>query len=155
MNIFIDDHRLILEKLIAAKIDFMLIGGYAVNIHGYNRTTADLDIWIKPSNENKLFLMDVLLELGFSEEGVNTIRSWDFEKPQIFSIFPQPFVTEFMTHISGVKYENAIKNVVFIDIDGIALPIIHINNLIANKKASGRTKDILDAEQLEKILNLR
>ena len=56
-----------------------------------------------------------------------------------------------MTHISGVKYEEAKALVVTADIDGIALPVIHINSLIQNKKASGRLKDLADAEQLEKI----
>ena len=151
MDIFIAEHRQVLEMLIDNKVDFMLIGGYAVNFHGYNRTTADMDVWIQPGNQNKLLLLKALAALGFDDEGIATINGWDFENPQLFSIFEQPLQTEFMTHISGVKYEEAKALVVTADIDGIALPVIHINSLIQNKKASGRLKDLADAEQLEKI----
>ena len=87
MNIFIDQHRQVLEMLIDNKVDFMLIGGYAVNFHGYNRTTADMDVWIQPGNQNKLLLLKALAALGFDDEGIATINGWDFENPQLFSIF--------------------------------------------------------------------
>ena len=155
MNIFIDNHRLVLEKMIETKVDFILIGGYAVNYHGYNRTTADMDVWIQPKNENKKLLLRALAELGFDHEGIATIDTWNFEKPQLFSIFEQPLQTEFMTHISGVQYEEAKALMIRADIDGITIPVIHFNNLIQNKKASGRPKDIADVEQLERIRLLK
>jgi predicted nucleotidyltransferase len=155
MNIFIDNHRLVLEKMIETKVDFILIGGYAVNYHGYNRTTADMDVWIQPKNENKKLLLRALAELDFDHEGIATIDTWNFEKPQLFSIFEQPLQTEFMTHISGVQYEEAKALMIRADIDGITIPVIHFNNLIQNKKASGRPKDIADVEQLERIRLLK
>jgi len=155
MNIFIDNHRLVLEKMIETKVDFILIGGYAVNYHGYNRTTADMDVWIQPKNENKKLLLRALAELDFDDAGIATIDTWDFEKPQLFSIFEKPLQTEFMTHISGVQYEDAKALMIRVDIDGITIPVIHFNNLIQNKKASGRPKDIADVEQLERIRLLK
>ena len=61
MNIFLKEHYLLLEKLINAGVEFIIIGGYAVNYHGYNRTTGDLDLWIKPDNDNRDILLTVLL----------------------------------------------------------------------------------------------
>jgi len=55
MNIFLESHSNLLEKLIKANVEFLIIGGYAVNYYGYNRTTGDLDIWIKPDNFNKTY----------------------------------------------------------------------------------------------------
>lgn len=155
MNIFFDAHKQVLQKLIEQKVDFILVGGYAVNYHGYNRTTGDMDIWLMPDNKNKLRLLQALILLGFDEAGINTIKGWDFEKPQLFSILEKPFQTEFITHISGVKYAEAINNIIKADIDGMTLQVIHVNNLIQNKKASARLKDLADVEYLEKILALR
>lgn len=155
MNIFLDSHKLVLQKLITKKVDFILIGGYAVNFHGYNRATGDMDIWVKPDNNNKLLLLEALSELDFDEDGISIIVKWNFELPQLFSIFEKPFQTEFMTHISGIQYSEVRPAVIEADIDGLAFPVIHINGLIKNKKASGRTRDLADAEYLEKILNLR
>ncbi|MDZ4792979.1 MAG: nucleotidyltransferase [Bacteroidota bacterium] len=155
MNLFLDAHRTVLQKLIEKGVDFILIGGYAVNFHGYNRTTGDLDVWIKPDNDNKLILIAALHELDFDEEGISTINSWNFEKSCKFHIFEKPFQTEFMTHISGVKYNDARIIAENAEIDGLSILIIHINSLLQNKRSTGRTKDMADAEYLEKIIELR
>ena len=157
MNIFYKEHQDILKALVHHKVDFILIGGYAVNYYGYNRATGDMDIWLNPINENKEVLINALISLGFDEEGIAIIQSWDFSVPQKFHIGSehQPDKTEFMTQISGVSYNFAGDHKVFANIDGLELPIIHYNNLIQNKKSTGRTKDLADVEYLEKIMHLR
>jgi predicted nucleotidyltransferase len=155
MNIFYEEHRIILDKLIDKGIDFILIGGYAVNYHGYNRSTGDMDLWIKPDNANKLLLLAALIEIGYDKEGISTLETWDFTLPQSFYIGNEPERTDFMTHISGVNFNEAKGMIVQANIDGLLLPIIHINTLIQNKKASTRGKDRVDAEYLEKIIQFR
>lgn len=157
MNIFFKEHHDILQALLLHHVNFMLIGGYAVNYYGYNRTTGDMDIWLQPTNENKELLLQALSALGFDEEGMEIIRQWDFTLPQKFHIGTdrQPDKTEFMTHISGVNYSLASENKILADMDGLKLPIIHYNNLIQNKKSTGRTKDTSDIEHLEKIMHLK
>ena len=93
--------------------------------------------------------------LLFREEDIAIIRKWDFEKPQKFTVFPEPFYAEFMTHISGIKYTEAKSLVIQAEIDGITLPIIHLNSLLQNKKATGRKKDLADVEYLERIMEIR
>src|SRR6266487_325428 len=146
MNIFYDEHRLVLQKMLDKQVDFMLVGGYAVIYHGYDRLTGDMDIWLQPDNNNKKLLLLSLQELGFDEEGIAVIDSWDFTKPQLFHIGKKPDLTDFMTHISGVKYEIAKRNATLANIDGLDLYIIHLNNLIENKQATGRLKDLADVE---------
>ena len=157
MNIFFKEHQEILIALLIHRVSFMLIGGYAVNYYGYHRTTGDMDIWLEPSNENKELLLRALTALEFDEEGINTVRSWDFAKSQKFHIGSdgQPDKTEFMTHISGIAFQNAAEQKITTDIDGLCLPMIHYNSLIQNKKSTGRTKDLADVEYLEKILHLK
>lgn len=157
MNIFYNEHRNLLLSLIEYKVEFILVGGYIVNYYGYNRSTGDMDIWLKPDNENKIQLILALKNLNFEEVGLATIESWDFEKPQMFHIGNKnrPDRTDFMTFISGVKYDEANKNKIIVDIEGLNLPIIHYENLIQNKKSSGRLKDLADVEYLEKIILLK
>src|SRR5690606_9827521 len=106
---------------------------------------------------NKEFLLQALTTLGFDDQGIAIIRSWDFNTPQIFHIGDSslPDKTEFMTHINGVDYRTAYPNRIIAEMDGIMLPIIHYNDLIANKKSTGRSKDNTDVEYLEKIMYLK
>lgn len=155
MNILYEDAFLILKTMLNKQVDFMLIGGYAVNYYGYNRVTGDMDVWLKPHNDNKKLLLEALTVLGFDEEGLGKINTWDFTQPQSFHIGKQPDKTDFMTHISGVKYEIAKQNAIQVTIDGLKLFIIHLTNLIDNKNASGRLKDLADVEYLQKIITLK
>lgn len=155
MNIFYDDHKIVLQKLIDKRVDFLVVGGYAVIYHGYDRLTGDMDIWLRPDNNNKKFLLLALQELEFDEEGISVIGNWDFTKPQLFHTGKKPELTDFMTHISGVMYEIANQNAVLANIDGLAIRFIHLNNLIENKMARGRLKDLTDVEYLKKIFDLK
>jgi len=155
MNILYNEHRQVLQKLLDKKVSFILVGGYAVNYYGYNRVTGDMDVWIQPDNKNKSLLVIALQELGFDEEGIKIIESWDFTKPQLFHTGKKPDLTDFMTHIAGVDYDIAKQNAIQANIDGLNLSIIHITNLIENKKASGRLKDLTDVEYLQRILHLK
>jgi hypothetical protein len=84
MNIFIENHQLFLKSLIKHEVNFLLIGGYAVIYYGYMRTTGDMDLWIEPSNDNKLKLIDVLIEFEFDMNGIEHIKQLDFTKHLAF-----------------------------------------------------------------------
>lgn len=157
MNIFYEEHRLILNALLEQGVEFMLIGGYAVNYYGYNRSTGDMDIWLKPANENKECLLKALAGLHFDAEGISTVSKWDFRQPQKFHIGydNQPDKTEFMTYISGINYQDAAEIKIMAEIEDLILPIIHFTSLIQNKKSTGRLKDKADVEYLEKIMILK
>jgi len=71
MNILLDEHKVILIKLLQSKVDFILIGGYAVNYHGYGRTTGDMDVWLRPDNGNRDKLVPVLESLGVLSEDIS------------------------------------------------------------------------------------
>jgi predicted nucleotidyltransferase len=155
MNIFFEEHQKVLTVLIEHKVHFMLIGGYAVNYHGYSRTTGDMDVWIKPDNENKLLLLQALLKLGFDEAGIKEIESWDFTKPQLFHILDKPYRTDFLTYVSGIKYTEAEQEIIKGEFEGMLVPFININHLIRSKQNTGRLKDQADIEYLNKIILLK
>ncbi|MBL7829604.1 MAG: hypothetical protein JNK41_01150, partial [Saprospiraceae bacterium] len=74
MNIFFSEHLLIIKQLQTYQVRFLLIGGYAVIFHGYNRTTGDMDIWIDPDEENKSKFIACLFELEYRQEDIDYLR---------------------------------------------------------------------------------
>src|SRR6188508_474677 len=141
MNIFLDDHLEILKKLLANEVDFMLIGGYAVIFHGYQRTTGDMDLWIRPTNENKEKIILALDQAGYEKEDTQVLNKMDFTKHILFSIGSEPQKIDFITRINQVSFEEANENKVIYDFEGMMLPVINIRELILSKINTGRKKD--------------
>jgi predicted nucleotidyltransferase len=155
VNIFIDEHIGFLKLMNTAKVEFLLIGGYAVINYGYKRTTGDMDVWLKPDNANKEKLIPVLRELGFNEEGLKSIAGFNFEKPIAFHFWQEPARVDCLTHISGVSFEEAYKQKVVTDVEGLLVPFINYNHLILSKITTNRLKDKADIEELQKIQTLK
>jgi predicted nucleotidyltransferase len=155
MNIFLESHREILEKLIQSDIEFLIIGGFAVNYYGYNRTTGDLDIWIKPDNVNRDKLIHLLDKMGFAKDDIITLRQSDFEDAIVFHIWEKPYKVDFLTHISGVDFNEAIRVKELAKIQGLDLPMIDFDHLVLSKMTTKRLRDKADVEELQKIAELK
>ena len=151
MNIFLESHKNLLERLIKANVIFLIIGGYAVNYYGYNRTTGDLDIWIKPDNFNKKKLIHVLEEIGISKDGLQTLNRSNFENVFVFHIWEKPFRVDFLTHISGIDFKKAFDAKEMVLIQGLELPMIDFEHLVLSKMTTNRLRDKADVEELQKI----
>ena len=152
MNIFIPEHREMLLALVKHEVGFMLIGGYAVIHYGYERTTSDMDIWLQPGNENLSRLLKALEEFGITDDGIDALKKMDFTKPLPVFWFGQPPKTiDFVTLISNISFEEAIREVKFFMLQNKNIPIIHYHHLLASKTNTGRLKDEADIEELEKI----
>jgi len=130
------DFKEFLRLLKEHDVRYLLIGGYAVGYYGYPRATEDLDIWvaIHPDNAQKLVL--VLTPELF------------LQKPKIIRMGFPPMRLEITTSISGVEFEECYKSRIVDKLDGVEVNLIDLENLKKNKKASGRTKDIADLENL-------
>lgn len=156
INLFTNEHRELLSALIKNKVDFMLIGGYAVIHYGYDRNTGDMDIWIKTGNENRDKLILALKAFGIIDEHLNILAGMDFTNPvPVFYFGNEPRRFDFVTMISNVAFEDAIKEVNYINLESLQVPVIHYNHLIASKLSSSRLKDKADIEELEKINKYR
>lgn len=155
MNIFLESHKNLLERLIKANVKFLIIGGYAVNYYGYNRTTGDLDIWIKPDNFNKKKLIHVLEEIGFSKDGLQTLNRSNFEDVFVFHIWEKPFRVDFLTHISGIDFKKAFDAKEMVMIQGLELPMIDFEHLVLSKMTTNRLRDKADVEELQKIARIK
>ena len=156
MNIFQDEHLEILKVLNKYKVNYILIGGVAVNYYGFSRPTGDLDVWLEPTEENKQKLLRALVALNIMEEDIETINSTDFNDAVVFHIgTTPPFVIDFLTKIVGVKWDEAWAMKIQEVVEGITISFLHINHLKVNKLIAGRPKDHEDIRQLNRIEELR
>jgi hypothetical protein len=156
MNIFDTYTHDLLHQLNLNEVPYIVVGGYAVNYHGYRRTTGDIDIWIKPSNENsKTQLLIALKNIGITEDKLQKLSEIDFTLPTVFVDGKEPYKIDFMTRISGVNFEEAWDKKIIAELDGLKIPFIHLHHLILSKISNNRTKDKLDVEELQKIQALR
>ncbi len=156
INPFIDEHLRILSALVKNKVDFMLVGGYAVIHYGYDRNTGDMDIWLKTSNENREKLIGALKDFGVIDEHITVLKEMDFAHPvPVFYFGEEPRRIDFITAISNVTFHEAIKHVNYIELEELSIPVIHYNHLILSKLTTGRMKDKADIEELERINKYR
>ncbi|WP_427158277.1 hypothetical protein ACQFX9_21220 [Aliinostoc sp. HNIBRCY26] len=127
-------------------VRYLVVGGYAVAVHGHPRYTKDIDIWIEISLENANNLIHALEEFGFGSLGLKTE---DFVIPdQIIQLGYPPNRIDLLTTIDGVKFEICYPLRVEVMIDNIVVNFIDLDNLRKNKQASGRMQDLADLENL-------
>ncbi|NCB40449.1 MAG: hypothetical protein EOM80_16945 [Erysipelotrichia bacterium] len=142
-----NDYKEMLQILLEEEVDFIVVGAYALAAHGVPRATGDIDIWIKTDTINAERLIRALKKFGAP---VGDITASDFTEPDIvFQIGVAPRRIDFLTSIDGVNFADAEKDKLTIKINDIDIPVISLENLIKNKKAASRPKDLLDIESLK------
>jgi predicted nucleotidyltransferase len=141
-----EDYKDILRSLNGENVRFLLVGAYALAAHGYPRATMDIDIWVMPSPENADAVLRALKRFGAPLHGLTKA---DLQKDDtIFQIGVAPRRIDIITGASGLKFEEAFSHSLDVEIDGLQLRILSLDDLIANKRASGRKKDLADLEAL-------
>ncbi|MCL4706752.1 hypothetical protein KJ068_16405 [bacterium] len=140
------DFKEFLSLLNAKKVEYLLIGGYAVGYHGYPRATNDIDVWVAISPENAERIAAALREFGFDTPELSA--SLFLKEDSIIRMGIPPMRIEVITGISGVRFDECYAERVVDTLDGVHANIISLNHLLKNKKASGRHKDLNDLENL-------
>jgi hypothetical protein len=134
-------------KLLNAKgVEYLLVGGYAVNLHGYPRATGDMDVWIARHPENAAKMVDTLQEFGFAVDGLSA--DLFLKEDSIIRLGVPPLRIEVHTDISGVDFQECYHNRTKSTLDDVSIDLIDLDHLKRNKKASGRPKDISDLDYL-------
>jgi predicted nucleotidyltransferase len=129
-------------------VDYLIIGGYAVALHGFPRFTGDIDFFVAVNPENAAKLIDVFKAFGFGEIGIN---QEDFLQPDfVVEIGREPRKIQVLTGIDGVTFSDCRSRRVEIELQGMNLKFIGKEDLIRNKKASARSKDLIDVDELNK-----
>lgn len=155
MDVFDDDLLHFWSALNENGVFYIMIGGVATNLHGYQRTTDDIDVWIKDTPENRLNLRKALKKYSqidyFMLETLQIIPGWtNFNLNNGFRM-------DLMIDVKGLEgfgFDECLKKASIAEINGVKIPFLHINHLIESKKAANRPKDQVDLIYLEKIKNL-
>ncbi|RLD32260.1 MAG: hypothetical protein DRI73_07335 [Bacteroidetes bacterium] len=143
------DYKDILQSFTDESVKFLLVGAYALAAHGYPRATMDIDLWVKPSPDNATAVIQALRKFGapLHEVSLADLQNDD----TIFQIGVAPRRIDIITGVSGLKFNKAFSQSLVIDIEGLVIHYLSLEDLILNKKASGRTKDLADVEALEAL----
>lgn len=140
------DFKEFVALLNAREVEYLVVGGYAMALHGRPRQTGDLDIWLKRSPDNAANVMAALEDFGFAGLGLS---AQDFLKSDsVVQLGYPPFRIDLLTDIDGVDFDAAWPNRQTFVHDGLALHFIGLGDLKTNKRASGRARDLDDLEQL-------
>lgn len=140
------DFKEFLRLLRAHSVEYLLIGGWAVGLHGYPRAADDLDVWIAIAPANAARVVAVLKEFGFDAPrlGVDLF----LKKDQIVRMGVEPVRIETATSISGVAFPKCYGERLETLLDGEPVSLISLRHLKINKQASGRLKDLADLDYL-------
>lgn len=147
-NIFNSDFREFLQALNDQKVRYLLVGGYSVILHGYPRTTGDMDLWVERTAENYHRITAAFAQFGMPVFDMTQENFLAHPVGDVFTFGNPPVAIDIMTKLSGLEFSEAyLKSVIFED-DNLSIRTIHKNDLIDAKKASGRPKDLNDLENL-------
>jgi hypothetical protein len=156
MDIFDEELIEFWQSLTKNKVEFIMIGGIATNLHGFSRTTADVDLWIKDSKKNKLQLLFALKEIGL--DYIEDLENYEFIPGWACFRTISGIELDIMTYIKGFpqeRFDECLKLASIATILDLKIPFLHINHLIEAKIATDRGKDKVDVEELQKIKNER
>lgn len=142
------DFRELFESLNANNVRYLLIGGYAVGVYGYSRTTKDIDIFVSDDEENTRRLVAALNDFGVGGGDLSQIFA---ENRSLLEIGVEPVKVQLMNFADGIAFDEAYDRRNMILVDDISIATIGRKDLIANKIASGRHKDLDDVEMLERL----
>lgn len=128
-------------------VRFLVVGGYAVAFHGHPRYTSDLDLWLWVDQTNAERVIAALEDFGFGELG---LRESDFlDENRVVQLGYPPVRVDLLTSLDGVDFTGCHERRVEADLGGVTVPFISLDDLLANKRSSGRHQDLADLEALD------
>ena len=140
------DFKEFLQLLNSEKVEYLLIGGYAVGCYGYPRPTGDIDIWVASTPQNAARIVAALRAFGFTVAALS--EDLFLQPDQIIRMGIPPLRIEILTSISGVGFAECYANKTQVLLDGVDVSLIGLADLKKNKTASGRLKDLNDLENI-------
>lgn len=147
-NIFNKDFCDFIEAFNHFNVEYILVGGYSVILHGYSRTTGDLDIWVNQTKENYERIKKAFGLFGmplFEMTETNFLQNKDFN---VFTFGRPPVSLDIMTEVKGLNFRDCFNESKMTVVDKISVRLIDYNHLLKAKKSSGRSKDLDDLENL-------
>lgn len=156
MDILDDELLRFWRSLNNHKVNYIMVGGFATRFHGFNRNTEDLDLWLEDTLQNRKNLRQSFIDLDYGD--FPSLETMKFVPGWTSFYLGNAMDVDIMTDMKGLEdhsFNDCLAMASTADLDGIIVPFLHINQLIANKKAVNRPKDQIDVLELEKIKKLR
>lgn len=142
------DFRELIAEFNAHGVEYLVVGAHALAAHGHVRATKDLDVWIRPSWENAQRAIAALAAFGAP---LHDLTTSDLATPGVvFQIGVAPIRIDILTAIDGVLFDGAWAHRVASQFGGLDVFVLSRNDLVRNKRASGRLQDLADVEWLER-----
>lgn len=152
MDVSDEDILSIWRSLHQCNVQYIMVGGFATNMHGFSRMTSDLDIWIKDTPENRKNFRAALKEAQLGD--IEEIETTDFIPGWSSIYLSSGMELDIMTHLKGFReerFDECYDLAPVAEIHGIPIRFLHLNHLLEAKKATARPKDLLDIEELNKV----
>ncbi len=144
---FNPDFKEFIASLNANQVRYLVIGGYALALHGHPRYTRDLDIWVELDRKNARALVKALQQFGMGSLG---LTEEDFLVPdQVVQLGDPPNRIDILVTVSGIEFADCYPQRITTTLEGVEVNFIDLENFKKNKKASGRMQDLADLENLE------
>lgn len=144
------DFKELLRIFAEEEVEYLVVGGYAVIHHGQPRSTKDLDIWLRPSVENRHRVVRSFLRFGLPLMG--GVVEEDFEQEGLqYAVGVPPCMIDFLTSVPGLEFAECWKNRVSADAEDVPMLVLGKKDLILSKETAGRPQDLADIEELRKI----
>jgi hypothetical protein len=144
-----EDFRDLLAALLEADARFLVVGAHAMAVHGVPRATGDLDVWVSSAPPNAERVWSALMTFGAPVEQLG-VRPDDLQAPgMVVQIGLPPRRIDILTDVSGLHFEEAWSARTVHTVDGYEVPFLGREDLIRNKRATGRPKDLADLDVLE------
>jgi predicted nucleotidyltransferase len=147
------DFKDLLEAFAHARVEFLIVGGFAVAFHGRPRATKDIDLLLDESPQNLAAAAIALAQFGAPKVVVDAVAN--MQETDVVFMGQPPLRVDFLRRIDGVATEQAFANAVATTIDGVATKVIGLDDLIANKRAAARHQDQIDVAYLERASRRR
>ena len=143
------DYADLLREFVDGDVDFLLIGGWAVAVHGHGRATDDLDVFVRATPANATRVYTALKCYGAPLEAHAVTEELFAHEQYGYRMGRKPLLIEELTSIDGVDFDEAAREALTVTVGDLQVPVIGRRALLANKRASGRAKDLADIEALE------
>jgi hypothetical protein len=141
-----NDFREFFELLNSEKVEYLLVGGYAVGHYGYSRATGDIDVWVAVHPENAEALVRALKRFGFGDKTLSATLF--MTRDRVIRMGIPPLCIDIVTSVEGLDFARCYANRLSTTIDGVEISLIGLDDLKTNKRTLGRPKDLADLENL-------
>ncbi|MCB0632888.1 MAG: hypothetical protein R2824_29090 [Saprospiraceae bacterium] len=149
-NIFHADFQDFIKALNQNEVKYILVGGYAVILHGYSRTTGDMDVWVKPDRENYQRLVRAFADFGMPMFDLTAEKFLKTKHYDVYTYGKPPVAIDLMTAVKGMDFDEAFAGATWHEFEDLSIRVIRYQDLLKAKQSTGRMRDLNDIEQLEK-----